>query len=183
MKLWIKWLLAGVVSLVCGVFVLVNPVAASFAVTVVAGLTFLLIGGIQVLAGVGAENGSSKFMGIGLGVVMSFLGLSLMFEPLSGIVSLVTLATILIAITGGLRLMTAFRMKETSLFWPMLLSGAFSVLLAAYITANFFQVAPSVLGILLGIELLFNGAGLVVFALFIKMVNGLKTDLDGARHS
>lgn len=54
----------------------------------------------------------------------------------------------------------------------MLLSGVLTVLLAAYITANFFEVAPGLLGILLGIELLFNGIGLIVLAFFLKSARG-----------
>lgn len=169
MSLWMKWLLAGILSILFGIFVLANPVAASFAVTVVAGVTFLVTGGVQIFAGLGADAKSGKLMGIGLGALMAFLGLSLMFEPLAGIVSLATLATILILVNGVFRLTTAFKMKETPLFWPMLLSGAVSVLLAGFIVANFFEVAPSLLGILLGIELLFNGTGLIVFALFLRM--------------
>ena len=54
------------------------------------------------------------------------------------------------------------------MFWPMLISGAASVLLAGYILANFFEVAPQLLGILLGVELLFNGAGLIALAIFLR---------------
>ncbi|MDW4498969.1 DUF308 domain-containing protein [Sulfitobacter sp. D35] len=176
MKLWVKWLIAGILSILFGIFVLANPIAASFAVTVLAGITFLLTGGIQIYAGFSEESGTSKLLGIGLGALMVLLGLSLVFEPLSGIISLATLATILIAANGVLRLVTAFRMKETKVFWPMLISGALSVLLAAYIVANFFQIAPSLLGILLGIELLFNGSGLIAFALFLRTAKGAVKD-------
>ncbi|XDA98371.1 DUF308 domain-containing protein [Sulfitobacter sp. LCG007] len=171
MKLWVKWLIAGILSILFGVFVLANPVAASFAVTVVAGVTFLLVGAVQIYAGFG-ESGTGKLLGVGLGILMVLLGLSLMFEPLQGIISLATLATILIGANGILRLVTAFNMRETRIFWPMLLSGALSVLLAGYIIANFFEIAPSLLGILLGIELLFNGSGLIAFALFLRTARG-----------
>jgi len=62
------------------------------------------------------------------------------------------------------------------MFWPMLLSGALSVLLAGYILANFFDIAPQLLGILLGVELLFNGAGLVALALFLRTATGAIKD-------
>ena len=168
MKLWVKWLVVGVLSVVFGVFVLANPIAASVAVTIVAGWLFLIGGGIQVWAGIGAEETSSKVMGIGLGALMILLGISLAFEPLQGMLSLATLATIFIALNGIMRLVTSWRMRSTPLFWPMLISGAVSILLAGYILANFFNVAPQLLGILLGVELLFNGAGLIALALFLR---------------
>ena len=86
--------------------------------------------------------------------------------------SLTLLVTILFAASGIARLIMAFSMRNTQFFWPMLLSGVLTVLLAAYITANFFEVAPGLLGILLGIELLFNGIGLIVLAFFLKFARG-----------
>ncbi len=176
MKLWVKWLVTGILSVLFGVFVLANPVAASFAVTVVAGTLFIVSGAIQIWAGFNVDEGSSKLMGIGLGALMLILGLSLVFQPLQGIISLATLATIFIGLNGILRLMTSWRMRQTPMFWPMLISGAVSVLLAGYILANFFEIAPQLLGVLLGIELLFNGAGLVALALFLRSAKGALTD-------
>lgn len=167
MKIWVKWLIAGILSVLFGLFVLANPVAASVAVTTLAGVLFAMSGGFQLYAGFGAE-GSGKWMGIGLGALMLLLGFSLMFHPLEGVISLATVVTIMFAASGIVRLMTAFKMKETAFFWPMLISGALSVLLAGYIIANFFEVAPGLLGILLGIELLFNGAGLIALAFFLR---------------
>jgi uncharacterized membrane protein HdeD (DUF308 family) len=172
MKLWMKWMVLGVLSLLFGVFVLANPVAASLAVTMLAGIIFALMGAAQAYAGWSAADTMSKAMGLGLGILMLLLGISLIFRPLEGILSLATIATVLIGLNGLMRLYTGYQMKATPMFWPMLLSGALSVLLAGYIVANFFEIAPQLLGILLGIELLFNGAGLIALAIFLRTVRG-----------
>ncbi|WP_424985146.1 HdeD family acid-resistance protein [Microbulbifer sp. S227A] len=176
MKTWVKWLILGLVSVVFGVFVLSNPVAASISVTVLAGIMFMLSGGIQVFAGFGEDGAWGKFLGIGLGVLMLLLGLSLVWHPLEGVISLTLLVAILFAASGVARVITAFQMRETPFFWPMLISGAVSVLLAGYIFANFASVAPSLLGVLLGIELLFNGAGLIALAFFLRTAKGVLRD-------
>lgn len=176
MKIWVKWLILGVLSLAFGFFVLANPIEASVAVTTLAGIMFALAGVFQVFGGFGEEGIFGKVMGIGLGILMLFLGFSLMFHPLEGVISLATLVTILFAASGIARVISAFQMRETPFFWPMLLSGAFSVLLAGYIVANFFEVAPSLLGLLLGIELLFNGMSLIVLALFLRAGKNLVKD-------
>lgn len=176
MKVWTKWLILGVLSIAFGVFVLANPVAASISVTILAGILFASSGVFQIIAGFAEEGMMAKMLGIVLGFFMVLLGVSLMFNPLSGVLSLTLLVTILFAASGIARLVTAFRMRDTQFFWPMLLSGALTVLLAGYITANFFEVAPQLLGMLLGIELLFNGAGLVVLAFFLRSV---RNRLDG----
>jgi uncharacterized membrane protein HdeD (DUF308 family) len=176
MKVWVKWLILGLLSVVFGVFVLANPVAASVSVTVLAGILFLMSGGVQVFAGFGEERLFGKVLGVGLGVLMLLLGLSLIWHPLEGVISLTLLVAIMFAASGVTRLITAFHMRETPFFWPMLLSGALSVLLAGYIFANFATVAPGLLGLLLGIELLFNGAGLIVLAFFLRTAKGAIKD-------
>lgn len=168
MKIWVKWLILGILSIVFGFFVLGNPVAASIAVTTVAGVMFALAGGFQIFAGFGEEGAMGKILGVVLGLLMLLLGISLMFRPLEGVLSLTTIVVILFAANGLMRLISSFQMKSTPFFWPMLLSGALSVLLAGYIFANFAAIAPELLGILLGIELLFNGVGLVVLAFFLR---------------
>lgn len=168
MKPWLKWLLLGILSILFGLFVLNNPFAASIAVTTLAGILFLLCGAFQLVVGFNEDGGGAKFLGIGLGVLMVLLGLSLAFNPLQGVISLSLLVTVFFAAGGIVRLVLAWQMKQSDFFWPMLISGALSVLLAAFIAVNFFAVAPTLLGILLGIELLFNGAGLIVLAFVLR---------------
>jgi len=172
MKVWVKWLILGILSIIFGLFVLANPIAASVSVTIMAGILFAASGVFQIVAGFGEEGTWAKLVGIVIGLFMVLLGISLMFHPLQGVLSLTLLVTILFAASGIARLITAFSMRNTQFFWPMLLSGVLTVLLAAYITANFFEVAPGLLGILLGIELLFNGIGLIVLAFFLKSARG-----------
>ncbi|PWR01896.1 hypothetical protein DKT77_15010 [Meridianimarinicoccus roseus] len=167
MALWTKWLILGVVSVVFGLFALGNAVAASIAVTLVTGLFLALAGGVQIYVAM-AEDGGHKVWALVLGIVTLLLGLSFMVNPLGGTVSLALLVTVLLAASGVLRLVLAWSMKQTRFYWPMLVSGALSVLLAAYILANFGAASLALLGVLLGVELLFNGAGLIVLALFVK---------------
>ena len=176
MKIWKKWLVLGVVSVLFGLFVLANPIAASVTVTIVAGITFGLMGVAQIYAGAVSQEGMSKVMGVGLGVLLVLMGLSFTIHPLQGLISLATIATILIGANGVMRLITSFQMRQTVMFWPMLFSGAFSVLLAGYILANFSEIAPQLLGILLGVELLFNGIGLVALAIFLRTAKGVIKD-------
>jgi uncharacterized membrane protein HdeD (DUF308 family) len=130
----------------------------------------MIAGGFQVAAGVTGGTGAARVFSIVLGGLMAFLGLSFLVHPLEGMISLTMLVLVLLAASGVVRLILAFRMKATPFFWPMLISGALSVLLAAYIMANFASASVSLLGIMMGIELLFNGAGLIVMAFFVRAV-------------
>ncbi len=170
MKDWMKWLLLGLVSVAFGIFALGNAVIASVAVTTMTGILFLFAGGFQIIGGLGAENGSGKIFGFLLGALMAFLGLSFLFNPLEGLISLTLLVLAIVLASGVTRLIFAWRMRQTQYFWPMLISGALSVLLAGYVLANFATIGPEFLGILLGVELLFNGAGLIILSFFMRAV-------------
>jgi membrane protein HdeD len=163
-----KWLILGILSLIFGLFCLGNAVAASMAVTTVTGALLLLAGVFQIVAGFGDEGFGAKLMSFLLGALLAVLGLSFLFNPLESMISLALLVTILLAANGIVRLVLAFRMRGTRFFWMMLLSGALSVLLAGFIIANFATASVTLLGILLGVELVFNGAGLIALALFLR---------------
>ncbi len=170
MKEWVKLLLLGALSVAFGIFVLGNTVMATLAVTTLAGVLFLISGGFQIVAGITGGTGAARVFSVILGALMAFLGLSFLANPLEGMISLTLLVLILLAASGVVRLVLASRMKATPYFWPMLISGALSILLAAYIGTNFAAASVSLLGILLGIELLFNGAGMIVLAFFVRAV-------------
>ncbi len=162
---WLKWVLVGVLSIIFGVLALNHAVIFSLAVTTVVGALFLISGLIQTVAGFWDEGMSSKAISIILGLLMAFLGFSFLVDPLSGTISLALLVTMFIAAGGVLRLVFAFRMKGSPVFWAMIVSGVLSIGLAIYILLNP-AITVALLGILLGIELLFNGIGLVALGLW-----------------
>lgn len=163
---WLKWLLLGILSILFGLFALNHAVLTSISVTIVVGALFLVSGIVQAIAGFGDEGVWNKILSIGLGVLMTLLGFSFLTDPFSGTISLALLVTIFIAAGGFLRLFFAFQIDGTGR-WLMLLSGVLSLGLAIYIFANP-ELTAAVLGILLGVELLFNGAGLIALALSMR---------------
>ena len=81
------------------------------------------------------------------------------------------LAIILFAAGGIARIFLSFQMRGTGFFLPTLISGILSLLLAGIIwsyAAEQPAVLLSLLGTLMGIEMLFNGVGLIFTALFVR---------------
>ena len=184
MKGW-GWVLGlGLVTLALGIFALGNAVAASMAVTIVTGICFLVGGGAQIIGGFSVQEVGGKLLAIVLGLLMALVGWSFLAHPLQGVLSLTLLVVIMFGAGGIMRIIYSWRMKDSPFFWPMLLSGAASILLAAYILSTFnlsgieagdeglhadaFKPVLSVLGILLGIELCFSGIGTIIFSLFLR---------------
>ncbi|NVO56781.1 DUF308 domain-containing protein [Rhodobacteraceae bacterium B1Z28] len=168
---WVKWLLLGLLSIAFGIFVLGAPVVASVAVTVVTGVLLLISGALQVVGGFTVEGAGNKILSLIMGAVMLFLGWSFLDHPLQGTLTLATVVLILFMAGGIARIILSFQMKGTQFFWPTLISGVLSILLAGYIW-SYANAEPAVLlkllGILLGVEMLFNGIGLVFMAFFVK---------------
>lgn len=168
MQKWMKWLIAGVLSIAFGLFVLANPLAASLAIEQVVGFLFLVIGGVQVYAALQEERFASRAGSLLLGALGLLLGVAFLIRPLEGVLSLVTMVIALLAASGVVRLVLAYRMKNTRFFWAMLISGALSVLLALYLIANFGAISTSLLGILMGIEMILDGFAMIVLALVAR---------------
>jgi uncharacterized membrane protein HdeD (DUF308 family) len=168
---WIKWLLLGLLSIAFGIFVLGAPVVASVAVTVVTGVLLLISGALQVVGGFTVEGTGNKILSLIMGAVMLFLGWSFLDHPLQGTLTLATVMLILFMAGGIARVILSFQMKGTQFFWPTMISGILSIVLAGIIwtyVGSDPQVLLSILGIFLGIEMLFNGFGLVFMAFFIR---------------
>ncbi len=166
MKDWLKWTLLGVLSVVFGIYVLGNAFLASVVVTAVIGILLLVSGGFQIVAGFMSEGAGAKIFGVLLGVLVAYVGISFVSNPLEGVLPLTMVLLILFAVSGIIRLFFASRMRETPFFWPMLITGALSLFLAIYLFSQFDN--PQILqliGILMGIELLFNGFGLIILGL------------------
>ena len=168
MKEWVKWLALGILSVVFGIIVLGNTVVASMAVTTITGVMLLASGGFQIVGGLSAEGIGSKVFSLILGALMAFLGFSFLFNPMEGMISLAMLVLLLLAASGLVRIVFSMRMRGTQFFLPMLVSGVLSLLLAGYIWINFATASVALLGIMLGVELLFNGSGLILLAFFIR---------------
>ncbi|WP_172329996.1 HdeD family acid-resistance protein [Mangrovicoccus sp. HB161399] len=168
MKTWLKWLLVGAISAAFGILALSNTVLASVSVTILTAILLSAAGVFQIVAGITDQRLGNKIWNVVLGALMLFLGISFWSNPLEGAISLALLVTILIASGGILRMFLAWQMRKTQYFWAMLVSGAVSILLAALIFADFETLSVQILGIFLGIELLFNGISLMVLAFFLR---------------
>lgn len=168
---WLKWLLMGLLSIVFGVIVLGAPVVASLAIVTLTGVLLLCAGAFQIVGGISIEGTGNKILAILMGVIMVFLGWSFLSHPLAGTVTLATAFLILFAAGGIARIILSFQMRGTGLFVPTLVSGLLSLALAVWVW-SYASAEPAVLrgllGTLLGIEMLFNGFGLLFMALFLR---------------
>lgn len=159
-----SWTLIGVLSILGGLMALYNPAVASLTAEMLTGWIFLLAGILQAFVAFRAEGGANRIWVLLGGLLAVAIGVMLLGNPLKGLVALTLIVATLFLVSGLVKLIAAWPLRQTNLFWFLLVSGAVSVLLALMILANFPASAASVLGILLAVELLSNGVALITLA-------------------
>lgn len=169
LKISTKYFWLGVLTMALGTVVLFNAVIASAAIVTVTGIFLLLGGALQIALGVWAEGLGTKLLTWGLGALTAFLGWSFMANPLAGIISLSTFLLILLAASGIVQILFAFRVRGTRFFWLLLLAGSVSVVLAIIIL-SLPGATLTLLGTLLGVQMLSAGASLTMMGRFFKEV-------------
>jgi len=174
MASWFWWMILGILFVLGGVFALLNPLAATFSAEQVISWIFLAAGILTFGAVFHAIGWGQRIWTLLLSLAYIWLGLSLLFKPLEGVLTLTLLVAALFLISGVAKVIFAFLARHSGYFWPALLSGLVSVALAAMVIFNFPQSAAVLMGLLLAIELIVTGTTLFFFALFQKR---LRSDL------
>jgi uncharacterized membrane protein HdeD (DUF308 family) len=157
-----------VISIIGGVLALINPFAATLAATVMAGWVFALLGALQVFQSFRVREWPGFLWAFLFGILTLVVGMSLIFNPLAGMVSLTLLVAVLFLVTGAVKIMYSFSLRPISGWGWVLASGIMSLVLGVMIFANFPWAAATVLGILLAIELLSNGVLFLLLALGLR---------------
>lgn len=165
---WIWMAFLAVISLAGGVIALFNPFAATMAATLMAGWAFAFLGVMQVVQAFQVKGWGGFIWALLFGVLSVVVGISLIFNPLAGMVSLTLLVAVLFLAVGVVKAMYSFSLRPVTGWGWVLVSGIVSIVLGVMILSNFPYAAASVLGILLGVELLSNGVLFLFTALGLR---------------
>ena len=168
MTSWILWLLIGAITLLGGIFALLNPFAATLAATTLAAWIFLFTGVLQIVGLFQTDGWGARLWGLILALAFLWLGVSILANPLQGMVSLTIVAGLMFVATGIAKILFAFRIRGSGFFIWALLSGAVSLILGVMVFTNFPQSAAILLGVLLAVELISTGITLISFALLLR---------------
>jgi membrane protein HdeD len=165
---WILWLLIGVITILGGIFALANPFAATLAATTLAAWVFIITGVMQIVGVFQTEGWGARIWGLILALAFLWLGISILGNPLQGVISLTLVAGLMFVATGIAKIIFAFRIRGSGYFAWAMLSGLVSLILGIMVFTNFPYSAAVVLGILLAVELISSGITLVTFALLLR---------------
>ncbi|MGK7753479.1 MULTISPECIES: HdeD family acid-resistance protein [unclassified Roseovarius] len=156
----------GLVMLVGGMLAFFNPFAASLTVTAVAGAAFLLAGLTQLWLAF-SDRGDAlggRMLGGLIGLALVLFAVSLLLNPVAGLITLTLAVAVLFAILGLLRLVYAFRMRARHGWGWIAGAGLMSLALAGMIVLGLPGAAADVLGLFLGVDLTLSGIATLALA-------------------
>ena len=165
------FILLGLIALLGGVLALLNPLAASLAVTTLVGIFFLIGGAGQLWLAFSRPGMPSRGWTGFIGALALVGGISLIADPFGGLVTLTVLLGVLLILSGIGRLLMAMALRKTPFFWFLLIGGAASVLIGGLIFGNIAEAATVLLGLLLGLQLILDGVALLALGIASRNID------------
>lgn len=164
---WWLCTLLGLVMLAGGVFVLWNAVIASLVTALFFAAALVVAGIFQIIHAFSARGWGSLTLSLIIGIVLVAAGLLLATNPLATSLGL-TLAIAALFIAGGaLRLWLAMRHWQDH-GWLLTISGLLSLALGVVLILGFPWSGLVVPGILLGVDLIFQGSWWLTVGLWVR---------------
>jgi uncharacterized membrane protein HdeD (DUF308 family) len=154
------WIVAlGVVYVIAGLVALGSVVWATVVSVLVVGIMMIVSGVAEVINAFQIKTWGKFILWLLLGVLYIIAGFMVFQNPLLTAVLLTAFLGVSLIVSGIMRIMLGFGMKQaTSWIW-VVLSGVLSLLLGAVILAKWPVGSAYVLGIFLGVDLIVAGIG------------------------
>ncbi len=162
------WFLAeGIVLTVLGLGAMILPSFAGVVATSVLGWLLLMAGLVGLIATFKTRQAPGFALSLLSALLALFVGAVLVWNPLSGVVTLTYVLTAYFIIDGFLMIFLAIdHRRQLSGRWQwVLINGIVDLILAAIIIAGMPGTLVWVLGLLIGIDMLFGGGSLIAMAL------------------
>ena len=157
-SLW--YLLQGILMVAAGVLALVYPVIASVGIVFLLAWILIVSGIVQGIGLIGARQVPHFWLQL-ISVVLSIVvGLLLLRQPEAGLLVFSALLIVYFMVEGMAKVSFALTIRPFPNWGWVLAAGLVSIALALYLWTNLTGISEWVLGFLLGIQLLVEGAAL-----------------------
>ena len=146
--------------ILAGILALIFPVISSFAIVLFLGWLLIFSGILQAISLIDARHVPHFWLQL-VSVVLSVLvGILFLRNPGAGLLTLTLLLIVFFMVEGISKVIFSLTIRPFPNWGWVLASGVISILLAFYLWANTPVTAIWLLGVLLGIELICEGAAL-----------------------
>jgi uncharacterized membrane protein HdeD (DUF308 family) len=164
------WILAlGIILIIVGTIAITMPLVASLASAVAFGALLLLAGVTQLVGAFWTRDWSGFFLNLLMGVLYLVLGVLFVRDPGDALLAMTLLLACILMVGGLFRIIGSLMYKFPHWGWTVG-GGIINLLLGIMIWQQWPAAALWVIGLFVGIDLMFTGWTWVALALALKTV-------------
>jgi uncharacterized membrane protein HdeD (DUF308 family) len=174
-------MMLGIALLVIGLAAIVSPIAFGEGLVWVIGVLFIIGGCFQAYQGFRSGGSNDTVFNILMGFLTIFVGIAIAGHTLFTLSVLTVLIGIVFLVEGVWKIVVAFSARQADGWVVLLVSGILSLVLALLILRGWPDSSMYVVGILIGINLLFTGVAMIALGSTLKKVKAVieNTTQDG----
>ena len=154
----------GVLLVILGLIAIARPVYATIASTLVFGWLFIFAGIAQIVYAFGSRGAGQVIWKVLLGVLYLGAGIIVLSNVLSGAIALTLILGITIFVQGAIQVFLAFALRPARNWVWVLVSGILGIILGILIWSEWPFNAVWLIGLWVGISLLFNGIWMITLS-------------------
>jgi uncharacterized membrane protein HdeD (DUF308 family) len=158
----------GVFALIAGIIALASTMMATASAVFIVGVMMIFAGVAEIVAAFNARDWGHRLLWLLLGFVYVFAGFVCIQNPFAAATILTLMLGIALIVGGLLRIFLATRMKQGTPWGWVVFSGLVSFFLGLVIVSHWPVSSFFVLGIFLGVDLIFVGSGWIAIGLALK---------------
>ena len=164
------WILVmGILMILGGLAAIATPFFATVGVVTFLGILMLVAGVAQIVSAFQCKAWKGVLLNTLIGILYLVTGFLVLENPLQGAAGLTLLLALFFLTSGIFRIVLSLQERFPGWGWT-LLSGAVTVLLGLIIWRQFPEVALWIVGLMLGIEFVFNGWMWIMLAFAFKQI-------------
>jgi uncharacterized membrane protein HdeD (DUF308 family) len=164
---WLWFVILGVALIVLGMAAISSAVIASLAVAVFIGVLMLMSGAAEILGAFWTRGWTGFFLHLLTGLLAIVIGLFFLRAPLNALLALTLLVAAFLMVGGIFKIIAALSFRFAAWGWP-LLSGVIDLLLGIMIWMEWPGSGLWVIGLFLGINMLFRGVHWIALGLALR---------------
>ena len=157
-SLW--YLVQGALMVVAGILALLYPLASSVAVVLFLGWILIISGVLQAISLIDAQQVPHFWLQLVSVVLSVIVGVLFLRRPGEGLLTLTLLLIVYFMVEGFSKVIFSLTIRPFPNWGWVLVSGIIGIVLACYLLASLPVAAVWLLGVLLGIQLICEGAAL-----------------------
>lgn len=166
---WICFLLLGIVLIACGTVAIAIPPLFSALAAMVMGIVLMVSGLVTITSSFWIGRWSGMLLHILAGILYLVVGFIVSEHPVASAVVTGLFIAASFIVLGTFRIVSALVIRFPQWGWA-LINGIITLVLGLVIYRHFPEAALWILGILVGVELIFNGISWIMLSLAIRKI-------------